>query len=84
MRKYIKQFVEGDRINYMKALKVLAKKGYQRFIPHKHDLERSTSPLKMMESPLSKTKKIDFYPSPTKVEEKPLMSYEKGNKVNQS
>lgn len=45
VRRYIKQFVEGDKINYMKALKVLAKKGYQRFIPHKHDLEKSSSPV---------------------------------------
>jgi len=58
--KYIKQFVEGPWINYMRALKVLSKKGYQWFIPHKHDLEWSNSPL-WLESPLNKQKKLDFY-----------------------
>lgn len=35
VRRYIKQIVDGDKINFLKALKVLSRKGY--FVPHRHD-----------------------------------------------
>ncbi len=41
VRKYIKMIIEKGHINYIKALKVLSRKGY--YVPHKHDNERVSS-----------------------------------------
>lgn len=82
VRKYIKQIVEGNQINYAKALKVFAKKGY--YVPHKHDVERASSMSMRSESPKHKKKKVNFYASPLKFDDSMNRNMFSGDKSNTS